>query len=124
MDSFTNDFNTGYRNSHGNLAIAPNEIAIIVAMLSAGTFVGALMAAPIGDYFGRRLSILGSIGVFCFGAIFQVCATNIPLLLVGRCVKLNTPYLGAVDASRDGTEAITCQGDRADIVLDSSLAKE
>lgn len=87
MKSFTEKFNTGYRNAAGELAIAPSQTAIIVAMLSAGTFVGALMAAPIGDYFGRRLSILFSVGVFCFGVVFQVCAESIPILLVGRCVK-------------------------------------
>lgn len=87
MESFTKQFNTGYTNADGKIAISPSEIAIIVAMLSAGTFVGALMAAPIGDHFGRRLSILISIGIFCFGVIFQVCANNIPILLVGRCVE-------------------------------------
>lgn len=84
MESFAKQFNTGYTNPDGTPAIAPSQTAIIVAMLSAGTFVGALMSAPIGDYFGRRLSILMSVGVFCFGVIFQVCANRIPILLVGR----------------------------------------
>jgi MFS family permease len=93
MDSFTKQFNTGYENADGKPAIAPSQIAIIVAMLSAGTFVGALLAAPFGDYFGRRLSILMSVGVFAFGVIFQVCANRIPILLVGRCVDFRPTML-------------------------------
>ncbi|ERT01954.1 hypothetical protein HMPREF1624_00249 [Sporothrix schenckii ATCC 58251] len=61
-----------------------SQQAIIVAMLSVGTVVGALLAAPSGDYFGRRRSMIASVGVFVFGAIFQICSTNIPTLLVGR----------------------------------------
>lgn len=76
MDSFTRQFNTGYTNAEGRVTMSPSEIAIIVAMLSAGTFVGALMAAPIGDYLGRRLSILISIGIFSFGVIFKYAPTR------------------------------------------------
>jgi MFS family permease len=87
MKSFLQQFSTGYRDMNGNPALTPEQISIIVAMLSAGTFIGALLSAPVGDYFGRRLSLIGAVGVFCFGVIFQVCADNIPLLLVGRCVR-------------------------------------
>lgn len=86
MDSFLAQFSTGYIDKQNRPAISPDQISIIVAMLSAGTFIGALGSAPVGDYFGRRLSLIGAIGVFCFGVIFQVCADNIPLLLTGRCV--------------------------------------
>lgn len=85
MESFIRQFTTGYidpkTNGHG---ISPSEISIIVAILSAGTVLGALLAAPFGDYYGRRRSLIASIGVFSFGVIFQVCAHDIPMLLVGR----------------------------------------
>ncbi|KAK3335990.1 general substrate transporter [Cercophora scortea] len=55
-------------------------------MLSAGTAVGALLAAPVGDLYGRRRSLIGAVMVFCVGAIFQVCATNIAMLVAGRTV--------------------------------------
>ncbi|ROV94960.1 hypothetical protein VMCG_08329 [Cytospora schulzeri] len=84
MDSFKNTFSTGYRDANGYLAISPSQTAIIVAILSAGTVLGALLAAPIGDYFGRRLSLIAAVTVFNFGVIFQVCAQTIPTLLVGR----------------------------------------
>jgi MFS family permease len=82
MDSFTRDF--GSPNEAGKLIIRPSEASNIVAILSAGTAIGALLSAPIGDTIGRRLSLLVSVAVFCAGGILQVCASNIPMLLVGR----------------------------------------
>lgn len=86
MGSFKSQFNTGYRDEKGTPDLSPSEISIIVAILSAGTVVGALLAAPIGDWLGRRISIIVSICVFSFGVIFQVCADAIPMLLAGRYV--------------------------------------
>jgi MFS family permease len=88
MDTFKEDFNTGYKDKSGHLNMAPREVALIVAMLSAGTAAGALLSAPIGDRWGRRLSLIVAIGIFCIGGICQVCATGVPLLVVGRCVSL------------------------------------
>ncbi|KAJ4266152.1 glucose transporter [Fusarium torreyae] len=69
----------------GAMDICTKDSSIIVAILSAGTALGALLAAPTGDSFlGRRKTLLLAVGIFCIGAIFQVCAQNIDLLLVGR----------------------------------------
>ncbi|KAI1414931.1 hexose transporter [Hypoxylon sp. FL1857] len=85
MSSFKAQFNTGYVDDKTHeFDLSPSQISIIVAILSAGTVVGALFAAPVGDWLGRRISIIGSICVFCFGVIFQVCADAIPMLLAGR----------------------------------------
>jgi sugar porter (SP) family MFS transporter len=86
MQSFKDHFNTGYLDQNGHLNMSPKEVAFIVAMLSFGTVIGALFSAPVGDKWGRRRSLIGAIGVFCIGAIFQVCATNVELLVVGRTV--------------------------------------
>ncbi|KAL2263551.1 hypothetical protein VTK26DRAFT_6287 [Humicola hyalothermophila] len=86
MQTFRDDFATGYIAPDNKPGIPPNEVSLIVAMLSAGTAVGALLAAPAGDIWGRRLSLIAAIGVFCIGAVFQVCATNVPLLVVGRTI--------------------------------------
>ncbi|KAG5992718.1 glucose transporter [Claviceps lovelessii] len=66
--------------------ICPKDSSLIVAILSAGTAVGALLAAPAGDSLGRRITLLIAVGVFCIGAICQVCANAIPLLLIGRAL--------------------------------------
>ena len=90
MNTFIKQFNTGYMDGDKALAISPRETALIVSILSAGTFFGALLAAPAADWIGRRMSLIVSIAVFCFGVIFQVCASRIPMLLCGRCVKFRS----------------------------------
>ncbi|KKY37450.1 putative glucose transporter rco-3 [Diaporthe ampelina] len=85
MSAFKEQFSTGYvRNGHPS--ISPSQTAIIVAILSAGTVVGALIAAPVGDYWGRRKSLIGAVTAFNFGVIFQVCAQAIPMLVAGRFI--------------------------------------
>ncbi|KAI1465530.1 hexose transporter [Daldinia caldariorum] len=84
MSSFKSQFNTGYVDRDGSYDLSPSQISIIVAILSAGTVIGSIIAAPLGDWIGRRISIIASVCVFCFGAIFQVCADAIPMLLAGR----------------------------------------
>lgn len=83
MPEFKEQFSTNCR-SEGKPEICPRQLSTIVAILSAGTAVGALLSAPAGDTLGRRITLLLAVGVFCIGAICQVCADAIPLLLVGR----------------------------------------
>lgn len=66
--------------------ICAKDSALIVAILSVGTAIGSLLAAPAGDMLGRRRSMLLAVGIFCIGAICQVCAEALPALLVGRWV--------------------------------------
>jgi MFS family permease len=87
MNTFKHDFWTGFIDSKGRRGMSPSQVSLIVAMLSAGTVLGALLGAPLGDLWGRRLSLIAAIGVFCLGAILQVCATEVVLLVVGRCVS-------------------------------------
>ena len=88
MPEFQTQFGANCANSGSDtaLSICAKDSALIVAILSAGTVVGALLAAPAGDSVGRRISLLIAVGVFCIGAICQLCAVSIPLLLVGRYV--------------------------------------
>ncbi|KAI1334316.1 general substrate transporter [Xylariaceae sp. FL0016] len=67
-----------------SVVLDPPETALIVAILSAGTFFGALISAPFGDWIGRRISIIASVGVFIIGVIFQICADAMPMLVAGR----------------------------------------
>lgn len=77
-------FSTGYRNSQGQLTVTSSQSATIVSILSAGTFFGALGAAPVADFVGRRWSLISSTLVFTLGVILQTAATSIPLFLAGR----------------------------------------
>ncbi|KAH1549947.1 hypothetical protein KXX57_000425 [Aspergillus fumigatus] len=77
-------FSTGYRDPTGHPNITSSQSAAIVSILSAGTFFGALGAAPMGDRIGRRWGLIASAQVFNLGVILQTAATGIPLFLAGR----------------------------------------
>ena len=47
----------------------------IVGLLSIGTLIGAMIAAPIADIFGRRVAIIYGNVIFWVGVIIQMAAT-------------------------------------------------
>lgn len=78
-------FSTGYTDPKDQIAnITSTQKSTIVSILSAGTFFGALSAAPMGDILGRRWGLIASTGVFSFGVVLQTAATAIPLFVAGR----------------------------------------
>ncbi|GFF41011.1 probable glucose transporter rco-3 [Aspergillus udagawae] len=84
MPYWATTFSTGYRDSTGQLNVTSSQSSAIVSILSAGTFFGALGAAPMGDIIGRRWGLIESNGVFVLGVILQTIATSIPPFLAGR----------------------------------------
>jgi predicted MFS family arabinose efflux permease len=85
MRAFRTQFSTGYIDIKDHqLNISPAQSSQVVSILSAGTFCGSIVAAPIGDKLGRRTSLLVAVGVFAFGVLLQTCATRLPLLMAGR----------------------------------------
>lgn len=84
MPYWLKTFSTGYTDKDGNPAITASQSSEIVSILSAGTFFGALTAAPACDFFGRRLGLMVSTIVFTIGVILQTAATDIPLFVAGR----------------------------------------
>ncbi|KAG2002725.1 hypothetical protein GB937_009597 [Aspergillus fischeri] len=84
MPYWATTFSTGYRDSTGQLNVTSSQSSAIVSILSAGTFFGALGAAPMGDIIGRRWGLIASNGVFVLGVILQTIATSIPPFLAGR----------------------------------------
>jgi predicted MFS family arabinose efflux permease len=84
MHAFREQFSTGWRDSSGLLDITPAQSSQIVSILSAGTFFGALMAAPLGDRLGRRKSLIIAVAIFSFGVLLQTVAMHIPVLITGR----------------------------------------
>ncbi|KAJ6014239.1 hypothetical protein N7540_008830 [Penicillium herquei] len=78
-------FSTGYINPKDNFPdVTSSQSSMIVSLLSAGNFFGALGAAPIADHFGRRIAMIIESFVFCFGVILQTASTSIPLFVAGR----------------------------------------
>lgn len=85
MPYWRNLFSTGYKNTEDGLPdVSPSQSSEIVSLLSAGTFFGALAAAPMADLLGRRLGLIASNAVFTVGVIMQTAATAIPLFVAGR----------------------------------------
>jgi sugar porter (SP) family MFS transporter len=85
MRSFRDQFSTGYLDPTDHLRnVTPAQSSQIVSILSAGTFCGSLLAAPLGDKLGRRLSLMIAVGIFSFGVLLQTVATAIALLIIGR----------------------------------------
>ncbi|CAI5015592.1 BBT_HP_G0093660.mRNA.1.CDS.1 [Saccharomyces cerevisiae] len=63
-----------------------SETSLITSILSAGTFVGAMLAPLATDTLGRRLGLFISCIIFCVGVILQTIATEQALLIVRRVV--------------------------------------
>lgn len=60
--------------------------SLIVSILSAGTFFGAIIAGDLADFFGRRTTIISGCGIFIVGVILQVASTSYKLLVAGRLI--------------------------------------
>lgn len=60
--------------------------SLIVSILSAGTFFGALISGSLADRYGRRTTIIGGCAIFIAGVIIQVSAPYVPAFAVGRLV--------------------------------------
>ncbi|KAH9479420.1 Major facilitator-type transporter ecdD [Psilocybe cubensis] len=70
-------FTTGYR-------ISSSSESLVVSILSAGTFFGALIGAPAADILGRKWGIIFACLVFSIGIAMQTAATQMALFVVGR----------------------------------------
>ncbi|EDR00723.1 uncharacterized protein LACBIDRAFT_313180 [Laccaria bicolor S238N-H82] len=84
-------------NHQTGFAISSSTESLVVSILSAGTFFGALMAAPTADYLGRKWGIVLSCLVFSVGVAMQTAATAIPLFVVGRvCAGLGVGLVSCI----------------------------
>ncbi|KAF2484680.1 MFS transporter [Neohortaea acidophila] len=64
----------------------PNQ-SLIVSILSAGTFFGALIAGDLADIIGRKWTIIIGCGIYIVGVILQVAQTSgIGLIVAGRLI--------------------------------------
>jgi len=61
--------------------------SLVVSILSAGTFFGALLSGSLADRFGRRTTIIAGCLVFAVGVVIQIGALSIPALVIGRLVS-------------------------------------
>ncbi|KAF7503027.1 hypothetical protein GJ744_004703 [Endocarpon pusillum] len=85
MPFWLKGFSRGVTNDDGEPALDPSDESLIVSILSLGTFLGALTAAPCADFFGRRLGlILSTAIIFNLGVLLQTISVDQPLFIAGR----------------------------------------
>ncbi|KAK0279966.1 hypothetical protein LTS00_013173 [Friedmanniomyces endolithicus] len=78
-----------FKKAYGNPATGTyttSQKGLIVAILSCGTFCGAIISGSLADRFGRRTIIIAGCLVFLAGVVIQVAHISIPALVVGRLV--------------------------------------
>ena len=57
-----------------------------MSIFTGGAFVGAGLAGPTGDKFGRKLTILIGAVIFLLGGGLQTGASHINYMYAGRCL--------------------------------------
>jgi MFS family permease len=77
------DFGLKGASTHTTDAFAAN----IVSLLQAGCFFGALIAAPLGDKLGRRITLMITGVIFSAGSLCQVLSSgSTPAMFAGRAI--------------------------------------
>ncbi|SOV07805.1 probable monosaccharide transporter [Ustilago sp. UG-2017a] len=66
--------------------LSTSDTSLVVSILSAGTFIGALAGAPISDILGRRWGMQIALIIFCVGVIMQMATTDLGVFIGGRVV--------------------------------------
>ncbi|CEL61895.1 putative glucose transporter rco-3 OS=Neurospora crassa (strain ATCC 24698 / 74-OR23-1A / CBS 708,71 / DSM 1257 / FGSC 987) GN=rco-3 PE=3 SV=2 [Rhizoctonia solani AG-1 IB] len=82
MDDWLRTF--GQQNAAGKYHITTGQESLVVSILSAGTFVGALLAAPVGDFLGRKWGVVFSTLIFSVGVALQTGTLSMDVFVVGR----------------------------------------
>ncbi|KAH6656652.1 general substrate transporter [Truncatella angustata] len=62
------------------------EIGTMVAILEIGALISSLAVGKIGDVIGRRKTIRYGSAIFFVGGAMQTCATNMPMMMLGRII--------------------------------------
>lgn len=70
----------------GGFQIPSWQRSLIVSILSAGTFFGALAGGDVADFVGRRTTIIIGCLVFIVGVILQTASDGYKLLVAGRAI--------------------------------------
>jgi MFS family permease len=70
----------------GAKALSGPNNSLIVSILSAGTFFGALIAGDCADFIGRRTTIVIGCGIYIVGVALQIASHGLGLIVAGRLV--------------------------------------
>lgn len=89
MQKFKEDYGTPGVDDQGQptIDITSSQRAVLTSIIQAGEVVGALLAGPVGDRFGRRGGFFYAVFLLALGSVLQlIVAGSIPLLGVGRAI--------------------------------------
>lgn len=67
-------------------ALAGSRQSLIVSILSAGTFFGALIAGDLAEIIGRKWTVISGCGIYIVGVILQTASHGWGLLVAGRLI--------------------------------------
>ncbi|KAK5681125.1 hypothetical protein LTS10_006886 [Elasticomyces elasticus] len=67
-------------------ALSGPHSSLIVSILSAGTFFGALAAGDVADTIGRKWTVIAGCGIYIIGVILQVATNGLGLIVAGRLI--------------------------------------
>lgn len=76
----------------GQTAISSSHTSLIVSILSAGTFFGAIIAGDVADMIGRKWTVIMGCFIYMFGVVIQIItgvsgtSGNLALIVIGRLV--------------------------------------
>ncbi|ETW76260.1 MFS sugar transporter [Heterobasidion irregulare TC 32-1] len=87
MPHFQQAYGTIDSSSASGFALSSRRQSVVVALLSAGCFAGALLGVPTADFLGRRGAIFMVSVIFIVGVIVQIAPTgNLGAFIAGRFV--------------------------------------
>ncbi len=87
LKPFVDDFGLGDPTTYEGKVAAANLSANIVSTLQAGCFLGALVASPLTDRFGRKWCLIGVSLIIIIGVIMQSAASgNLGTMYAGRFI--------------------------------------
>ncbi|CAP82889.1 hypothetical protein E8E15_000453 [Penicillium rubens] len=116
MPWFAKDY--GEKNADGSYSLGTSFLSLSASIIYVGELVGAIAAAPINDFFGRRAVFLSASLCIVVGAIVQVCSFGsdpvfyVSRVLIGLGVGQFTAtclmYIGEVAPSAIRGPALMC----------------
>ncbi|KAH9815799.1 general substrate transporter [Melampsora americana] len=74
----------GEQDDTGTYVLSTASNSLVTSILSVGTFVGALLASPLGDILGRRWGVILSCAIIGVGVTLQSTSSTITIFAVGR----------------------------------------
>jgi MFS family permease len=66
--------------------VSQSHQSLTTAILSAGTFFGAIIAGDLADFIGRRMTIILGCFIFVIGGILETASTGLNVMVAGRLI--------------------------------------